>query len=261
MREGQPSLTAQRVAARRITFDRPTVPYGDAAADEALARDVAAQVPDVPSTIMTRYLRARTAFFDRVVLDAIERDVSQVVMLGAGYDGRALRYAKPAVRWWEVDHPDTQADKQARLDRLGIAAAHVTFVGHDLEEGGLATALTGSGFQPDDRSLFCCEGLAVYLETNALELMLSELRTLASPGTLLAISLSTSGDGDDTLDRRRQFQAAVATLGEPARTSLTPEEAADQFSRSRWRAVDVSERMLRAGFVVVAPIWSPTPGG
>jgi methyltransferase (TIGR00027 family) len=254
MREGQPSLTAQRVAARRLTFDRPTVPYGDSAADETLARAVAAQVPGDSSTIMARYLRGRTAFFDRVVLNAIDRDVAQVVVLGAGYDGRALRYAKPAVRWWEVDHPDTQADKRARLDRLGIAAAHVTFLGRDLETGGLAAALTKSGFQPDDRSLLCCEGLAVYLDANAVELMLSELRSLAAPGTRLAISLSAWGNDEDMLDRRRQFQAAVAALGEPARTSLTPEEAAEQFTRTRWRAVEVSERSRRAGFVVVAPI-------
>jgi len=63
---------------------------------------------------MHEYIRARTAFFDRVVVSAIDRGVAQVVIGGAGYDGRAFRYAKPGVRWFEVDHPATQADKRAR---------------------------------------------------------------------------------------------------------------------------------------------------
>ena len=258
MREGSPSLTAQRVAAYRLTFERLAVPYGEPAADEALARDVATRVPDQPSEPMARYLRARTAFFDRVVTNAIERGVSQVVMLGAGYDGRSLRYAQPAVRWWEVDHPDTQADKLARLDRLGIAVGHIAFLGHDLEGGGLAAALADSGFEPDAPSQLCCEGLTVYLRPGSVELLLSELRSLATPGTRLAISLSTSR-GEETSDRRRRFQAAVAALGEPAMTALTAEDARSLLTRNRWRPVATSERSQRAGFVVAAPMWSTTP--
>ena len=48
MKDGQVSVTAQRVAAHRLTFDRIPVPYGDPAADEALARDVAATAAGSP---------------------------------------------------------------------------------------------------------------------------------------------------------------------------------------------------------------------
>jgi len=34
------------------------------------------------------------------------------VILGAGYDDRALRFRSPGVRFFELDHPDTQADKR-----------------------------------------------------------------------------------------------------------------------------------------------------
>ena len=61
MRPGQASVTAQRVAAHRLTFDRVTAPYGDPAADDALARDVAAAA-SVASGPMREYLRARTGF-------------------------------------------------------------------------------------------------------------------------------------------------------------------------------------------------------
>jgi len=39
---GGPSITARRVVAYRLGFTRVPAPYGDAAADEALAADVAA---------------------------------------------------------------------------------------------------------------------------------------------------------------------------------------------------------------------------
>lgn len=39
-------------------------------------------------------LQARTVVFDRAVVNALERDVLQVAIVGAGYDGRSHRYAK-----------------------------------------------------------------------------------------------------------------------------------------------------------------------
>src|SRR6266571_1104529 len=144
MEDGGPSVTARRVAAHRLGFARVVTAYGDPAADEALAADVAAGQA-VPATRMHDYLAARTAFFDRAVVDAIDRDVRQVVVGAAGYDGRAFRYAKPGVRWFEVDHPATQRDKLARLARLGIAAAHVRFAEADFTRDPVADRLRAAG--------------------------------------------------------------------------------------------------------------------
>jgi DNA-binding MarR family transcriptional regulator len=92
MEDGGPSVTARRVAAHRLGFARVAADYGDPAADEALAADVAAgQV--VPANRMHDYLAARTSFFDRTVVGAIDRGVQQVVVGAAGYDGRAFRSA------------------------------------------------------------------------------------------------------------------------------------------------------------------------
>ena len=130
MEDGGPSVTARWVAAHRLGFTRVAAEYGDPAADEALAADVAAGRA-VPANRMHDYLAARTAFFDRTVTGALGRGVRQVVVGAAGYDGRAFRYAKPGVRWFEVDHPATQRDKLERLERLGIDASHVRFVEAD----------------------------------------------------------------------------------------------------------------------------------
>src|SRR5690242_5938271 len=168
MEDGGPSVTARRVAAHRLTFDRVAAGYGDPAADEALANDVGDGLT-VPAGRMHEYLRARTAFFDRLVTGIIDRGGRQIVTGAAGYDGRALRYAKPGVSWFEVDHPATQRDKLRRLERLGIAAPGVRFVEADFTRDPVADRLRAAGLDPAVATLFLLEGVAVYLEAAVLE--------------------------------------------------------------------------------------------
>src|ERR1700760_2659709 len=127
MEDGGPSQTARRVAAYRLDFTRIPADYGDPAAGHALAVDVAAG-RQAPAGRMHDYLAARTTFFDRTVTGALGRGVTQVVVGAAGYDGRAFRYAKPGVRWFEVDHPATQADKLERITRLGLGAPRLRLI-------------------------------------------------------------------------------------------------------------------------------------
>ena len=77
MREATPSLTAQRVAAYRVGFERLGAPFGNVSADERLTRDVAGSRPFTPHERMARYLECRTAFFDRVVVNGLGRGVTR----------------------------------------------------------------------------------------------------------------------------------------------------------------------------------------
>jgi methyltransferase (TIGR00027 family) len=259
MREGSPSLTAQRVATYRLGFERLSAPSGDGSADERLARDVAESSASgfVENERMARYLRGRTAFFDRVVVNGLGRGVAQVAAIGAGYDGRALRYAKPGVRWFELDHPVTQADKRLRLDRLQIDATPIAFVAVDLADGGTASALLEAGWLADAPSLMLCEGLSVYLKPPALRMLLEDLRSLAAPGTRLAISLTPPGAEAKRLSQRARFREAIAEAGEPAANDLTAEAAKELLAAAHWRPADLSERARRAGLTVAAPVWQP----
>jgi methyltransferase (TIGR00027 family) len=186
-------------------------------------------------------------------VNALERGVAQVAAIGAGYDGRALRYAKPGVRWFEVDHPDTQRDKRERLDRLGIDTAHITFVASDLRDRGLAAALTAAGFEPDVPSQLLCEGVAVYLGEAVIAALLGELRAVAAVGTSLALSARIPARSAGDVARHERFNAAVAALGEPALNSLSADEIGTLLTAARWRVTESSERSRRAGFVVAAP--------
>jgi methyltransferase (TIGR00027 family) len=237
---GGPSITAQRVAAYRLGFTRVPAPYGDPAADERLGADVAAGWEPAAGR-MREYLQARTRFFDRVVTGAISRGVRQIVVGAAGYDGRALRYARPGVRWFEVDHPATQRDKRDRLTRLGLDAGQVRFVEADFTRDPIAERLTAAGLNPGKFSLFLLEGVAVYLEPAVRDRVLTEFRQVARAGSRLAISVSTSGARGEA---RSRFQATVAALGEPARSTLEAAQATEVLARAGWQvmAADDADR-------------------
>jgi methyltransferase (TIGR00027 family) len=230
-------MTAQRVAAHRLTVDRVAAPFGDPEADLALARDVAAGV-QAPAGRMHDYLKARTAFFDRVVVGALRRRVAQVVVGAAGYDGRAFRYARPGVTWFELDHPSTQRDKVARLARLGVPTEHVRFVEADFATDPVAARLLAAGLDPQAQSLFLLEGVAVYLELPVLEKLLRQLREVAADGSRLAISVSVAAS--DAAARAR-FRAAVAAIGQPHRSTLEPQEAGDLLRHTGWVVVPGDE--------------------
>jgi methyltransferase (TIGR00027 family) len=252
MREETASRTARGVAAHRLEFARIEAAYGDPAADIALTRDVADGLTPEHDR-MYEYLRARTAFFDRVVVSALDNGVGQVVIGAAGYDGRAFRYAKPGVRWFEVDHPATQADKRERISRLRLGAAHIAFIAADFTADPVAGPLREAGLDPSRPALFLFEGIAVYLERPVIERVLAEFRTVTAPGGSLAISVST-GAASST---RTAFQRRVAGLGEPARSTLNPAQASALLSAAGWEVSPASARAESAGLLLARAASGP----
>ena len=207
MQPGSPSVTAQKVALLRLSFDRAPAAYGDPEADTRLGRDVAATSTVDSETELGQYLAARTMFFDRVIVGALDRGIRQAAIVGAGYDGRALRYAKPGVTWFEVDHPDTQRDKRARIERLGIDTSHVRFVAADFTVDNIAAAFRESGFDSAASTVFICEGVAVYLERPVLVSLLRSIRSVATARSRLAVSLSMTPDTEEAAARQAWFRA------------------------------------------------------
>ena len=129
---GHPTLHARWVAAQRLRLERtrPSTPGGDLEAERRLYRAVAGGVR-VPLGRASA-LAQRTQVIDAEVARALGRGTTQVVLLGAGDDGRALRFGGGGVRWFEVDRPAAQADKRRRLSALDVAATETTYVGLDL---------------------------------------------------------------------------------------------------------------------------------
>lgn len=250
-------MTARRVAAYRLSFPRVEADFGRPDDDRRLHEDVAGGI-DAPETMMTRYLRARTAFFDRVVTRSIERGIPQVVSVGAGYDGRSLRYGRPEVHWFELDHPDTQADKRARLDRLGIDGGGTTFAAADFDVDDVAAVLLGAGHDPACPTLYTCEGVAGYLTHDVLTALLRSLRSTAAPHSLLAITIGLDPVSTPGEQARAALDQAVGAVGEPLASSIPRADLDAWFDTTGWSVrratdpagVDIAESERNSAFVI-----------
>ena len=248
------------MAAQRASFPRLPSPHGRPEADQLLQDDVAGGIA-VRRTELTGYLQARTAFFDRFVVDSIGRGTSQIVTVGAGYDGRSLRYASPGVRWFELDHPDTQADKRARLARLQIDPGPTKFVAVDFAVDDVALALRRAGHDAARATAYLCEGVSPYLSQSVLTSLISALGDSAGPASELAIEIALVPSSAADRRRRSRLQARVAKLGEPLQPAIAPEQLERLFVTGGWRiaaatdpaGVDLDRSRRSVAFVVAVP--------
>jgi methyltransferase (TIGR00027 family) len=231
MRAGPPSVTARAVAVARARLapTRPVTPAGDPDAEARLDAELGRGARS-PEGTMFHHLAARTRFVDQCTMAAIQAGVGQVVIVGAGYDGRALRFQTGGVRFFEVDHPATQADKRRRLERLGTALDHLRLVPADFVSDDVAAALAAAGHDAARASCLLCEGVLLYLDRPVVERLLTALaRAAASPGSTLVVSIPL----------RWRPRPASERAGEPARSVYGRDEALALLRRCGWAPATV----------------------
>jgi len=169
---------------------------------------------------MADMIALRTSAIDAAVRDAIAEGATQLVILGAGYDGRAWRLPELAgVKVFEVDHPATQGDKRARVAELPPPAGIVTFVPVNFERDALGDALERAGHDRSAPTCWIWEGVVMYLTRDAMRGTLAAVAQRSAPGSTLIVNYHTT--------RRGLFaQLIFRLIGEPQISAWTPEEMA-----------------------------------
>ena len=245
MKDGRPSLTARSVALARSSLERPHTSSGDPAAEQILYSHLRTPLWwPLLSARIGRWVAARTSFFDQALLGALTAGITQIVIVGAGYDGRALRFREPGVRFFEVDHPATQEDKRRLVESSGTPAGHISYVPLDLTAGDLASALVDAGHDPSAPSLFVCEGLLLYLTPLVVDRLLRGLRACGAPGSLLALSARENVLNAPRSVRARDLVArlTLAAIGEPRRSTFAAGELARRLEQTGWAPVEQVDR-------------------
>lgn len=162
----------------------------------------------------------RTLAIDSAVRDAIAGGARQLVILGAGYDGRAWRMPELAgVKVFEVDHPATQGEKRSRVASLNAPIGIVTFVPIDFEREALGGVLHRAGH---DRTLPTCwiwEGVTMYLTRDAMRATLAGIAGTSAPGSTLIVNYHVA-------HRAIIARLLFRLIGEPMISAWTPEEMA-----------------------------------
>ena len=189
------------------------------------------------------YVLARTKYVDAACQRALAEGIGQVVILGAGFDSRALRLAgaAPGTRFFELDAPPTQAAKRRQLARRGLAEPEgLAFAALDLERGDLAAVLVAAGFAPGRPSLFVAEGLTMYLEPPAVDRLLAELRALGGAESRLVFDFVHASvlRGEGRYFGEAQIAARVAKAGERWRFGIDEGGLPDFLAGRGWRLAE-----------------------
>lgn len=162
---------------------------------------------------------ARQTFFDAAVERCLAK-ITQLVILGAGFDTRAYRLPKDArVHVFEVDSPKTQAVKRRLLERARIYASRVTFVPADFEKEDWFSRLAEAGFDPGKPTLFLWEGVIHYLDSKAVESALHKIG-VAAKCSVIAFDYFTTEPLKSQSLYWRFGRAATKAAGEPLKFGI-----------------------------------------
>jgi methyltransferase (TIGR00027 family) len=177
--------------------------------------------------------QARTKHLDAVVAEEIAQGLEQLVVLGAGFDTRAWRFADrlQGARVFEIDHPLTSSEKQRRARRIASAPPqNLTYVRVDFIRESVEQRLVASGFDAARRTLFLWEGVTMYLAADVVD-------------TTLALVARTAKGSSIVFDyvHRRMLEAPdaqeakalarVRAVGEPYQFGVDPDGVAALVAR------------------------------
>ncbi|MEO8704257.1 MAG: SAM-dependent methyltransferase [Kofleriaceae bacterium] len=255
MRDDTPSRTAAWVAAARH-FGRllpedvrlADDPYGAYFTSQLLARIVEDAIAEAPPTTTLAsalrairhplarmpglrewvlYMQVRTRVIDDAIRAFVARGGGQLLLLGAGFDCRALRMPELAnTRVFEVDHPATQLHKRGVLDRIA-ARSPATYVTWDFESRpmeDLGEVLEESGHLTSAPTFTVWEGVTMYLTEGAIDASLRAIADWSGPGSELAMTYFAKDRLAKPSLITRAIQAVVSTIGEPWRWGWQPDE-------------------------------------
>jgi methyltransferase (TIGR00027 family) len=197
-------------------------------------------------TGLSTYVLCRHRFMDEHLTTALDAGAEQVIILGAGYDSRAYRFAdqlagRPV---YEVDLPPLSRRKAA------IVSAHPELFGHtairrveiDFRTQSLAGRLAAAGFIAGRRTFVTWEGVAPYLSAEAVQETLAALAELCGPGSTLVMDLWDGTGGTDRLAPVRRLGArTIALVGEPVTFGLAPADLDDLLAPHSFTVTDLAD--------------------
>lgn len=170
---------------------------------------------DPPGGDVYHVLRKR--FVEDEVRASLEDGAEQVALLGAGYDTLCLRLSRdfPAVRFFELDHPDTLAVKRRALESHSALPPALTLLPVDLVGQSAEQALAAAGFRPGARSCFVAEGLLPFLPPDVVDGVFASVRRQVAPGSRFVFTLVDAAQLDDATSDIARIAKFCALWSEP----------------------------------------------
>jgi methyltransferase (TIGR00027 family) len=134
---------------------------------------------------MYEYVIARTKYIDSIFKKAIQDEFDQILIFGAGFDSREIRFAdlNKKTKIFELDAAATQEAKIYQLKKRIKINSNLIFISIDFNKESLEEKLLSSGFNKNQKSLFILEGLTYYLSPQAIDDTFNVINKLAGDGS------------------------------------------------------------------------------
>jgi methyltransferase (TIGR00027 family) len=135
---------------------------------------------------MYEYVIARTKFIDNQFVRALEQGLEQILIFGAGFDTRGIRFGSRAenTRIFELDAPVTQSAKIERYHQKKIEIPkNLIYIPIDFDLESLSERLIQKGFEKGRSSLFILEGLTMYLQPASVDSTFKTIKEFSGPGS------------------------------------------------------------------------------
>lgn len=260
-RSDRPSLTAQwtalgraleltREPSARIISDPLAPLFLDRVHAELLHRATARPGLDVLRSVERSEFAAigtsalcRHRAIDAALLEALP-EVEQVVVLGAGYDTRAHRFATAI-----GSRPVFEVDLAPLLrQKASVVAAHprrfrsrqVVRVETDFADRPLRTSLLAAGFRPGAPAFVAWEGVSMYLDRAAVAATVRDLAAIGGTGSVLAADFFRRVPARRPMDAFRRVAAgSLRLVGEPIRFEPDPSDAAELGNDAGFTLLDL----------------------
>jgi methyltransferase (TIGR00027 family) len=196
-------------------------------------------------TTGTTYVPLRHRFIDDHLVSALDAGVEQVVLLGAGYDTRAYRFADQLAgrTVFEVDLAAISRSKAATITRHAdrFPSTSVVRVEIDFETAHLDDVLVAAGLRAGAPTFFTWEGVPMYLTRAAVKATLQAVWKVGGPGSVIAHDMWHLVDDPSPIGTaRRLAPSALSFIGEPVTFSIHPEEMDHFLGRHGFRITELA---------------------
>ncbi len=173
------------------------------------------------------HMLGRARYNEDKLFGAIDKGISQYVIVGAGMDTFALRRPdlQERLRIFELDHPATQALKRDRLSQAALALPpHLHFCPTDFERESVGSSLSRSPFDPGVPTFFSWLGVTYYLTREAIRNTLTSISTVAAPNSELVMDYADAAAllPDNQSPQIRDLFLRLQSVGEPLISGFHP---------------------------------------
>jgi|GEM_PF-67714 len=134
----------------------------------------------------------RQRFCEEALATAARSGTTQYVVLGAGLDTYAWRQPDNSrLQIFEVDTPQEQETKRARLERAGLKIPdNLHFVPCDFLSENLGEELAKAGFKSTKRTFFSLLGVCHYLDVDTITKLMTDLSHLCTNGSSVCFDVA-----------------------------------------------------------------------